>query len=71
MDELIGPTEEELELLGAEVPELVGGGGGGPREPEGGGGIVVLPKDKMAFGSTFVQSVSWLILLTPRRLIRT
>lgn len=40
---------------------------------EGVGGDVELGTEKVviAFGSTIVQSVSWLILLTPRRLRRT
>jgi hypothetical protein len=40
---------------------------------EGVGGDVELGTEKVviAFGSTIVQSVSWLMLLTPRRLRRT
>jgi hypothetical protein len=40
---------------------------------EGVGGDVELGTEKVVivFGSTIVQSVSWLILLTPRRLRRT
>lgn len=61
LDVWTDPAGDELVLLG-----LPDGGG-----PVGGGGMVVLPKDVTAFGITLVQSVSWLILLTPRRLMRT